>query len=158
MDKNAQIVNYFLTCPQIQDSPLYFNFIHAEDSTTQILTDSNDIYATKKYIDGSELNLYNFTIIMFRSVSPNAIARVIGYPNENIVDLADIQALIDWVTEQNELKNFPNFGENCIVQSIKSTTLNPIFSGIDTEVSPNLAVYNVTFQVEYLDISKKIWR
>lgn len=158
MDKNEQLVNYFLTCPQIKDSPLYFNFIKAEDSTTQILTDSNDIYANTTYIDGSELKLYNFTIIMFRSVSPTAIAKVSGYTNENIVDLADIQALIDWVTEQNELHNYPNFGENCIVQSIKATTVNPIYSGIDTEVSPNLAVYNVTFQIEYLDISKKIWR
>ena len=158
MDKNEQLVNYFLTCPQIKDSPLYFNFIKAEDSTTQILTDSNDIYANKSYIDGSELKLYNFTIIMFRSVSPTAIAKVSGYTNENIVDLADIQALIDWVTEQNEIHNYPDFGENCIVQSIKSTTVNPIYSGIDTEVSPNLAVYNVTFQIEYLDISKKIWR
>lgn len=158
MDKNEQLVNYFLTCPQIKDSPLYFNFIKAEDSTTQILTDSNDIYAIRTYIDGSELKLYNFTIIMFRSVSPTAIAKVSGYTNENIVDLADIQALIDWVTEQNEIHNYPDFGENCIVQSIKSTTVNPIYSGIDTEVSPNLAVYNVTFQIEYLDISKKIWR
>ena len=158
MDKNEQLVNYFLTCPQIKDSHLYFNFIKAEDSTTQILTDSNDIYANKSYIDGSELKLYNFTIIMFRSVSPTAIAKVSGCTNENIVDLADIQALIDWVTEQNEIHNYPDFGENCIVQSIKSTTVNPIYSGIDTEVSPNLAVYNVTFQIEYLDISKKIWR
>lgn len=158
MDKNEQLVNYFLTCPQIKDSPLYFNFIKAEDSTTQILTDYNDIYANTTYIDGSELKLYNFTIIMFRSVSPTAIAKVSGYTNENIVDLADIQALIDWVTEQNEIHNYPDFGENCIVQSIKSTTVNPIYSGIDIEVSPNLAVYNVTFQIEYLDISKKIWR
>ncbi len=158
MDKNEQLVNYFLTCPQIKDSPLYFNFIKAEDLTTQILTDSNDIYAIRTYIDGSALKLYNFTIIMFRSVSPTAIAKVSGYTNENIVDLADIQALIDWVTEQNEIHNYPDFGENCIVQSIKSTTVNPIYSGIDTEVSPNLAVYNVTFQIEYLDISKKIWR
>lgn len=81
-----------------------------------------------------------------------------GYPNENISDMSDIQTLIDWVKEQNDLYNYPDFGEDCIVDSIMPTTDNPNFDGIDEQISPPLAVYSMSIEIRYLDNSKKIWR
>lgn len=157
-DKNKAVIDYLITCPAIQNSPLYFNFINAQDDSNQFLTATSDQYDTRPYIDGSALKIYTFTIITFKSATDIAVVQFGDYPNENVSDMSDIQALIDWVNEQEELHNYPDFGENCIVESIMSTTENPSFDGIDTQVSPPLAVYSVSIQIRYLDNTKKIWR
>lgn len=158
IDKNQAVIDYLITCPQIFNSPLYFNFIDAKDDTNQFLTTSNDTYANRPYIDGSVLRVYTFSIITFKSAADIEVVKASGYPNENLSDMADIQALIDWVKEQEDLHNYPNFGEDCVIESIQPTTDNPAFNGIDTETSPPLAVYTTSIQIQYIDNSKKIWR
>lgn len=158
VDKNQAVIDYIVECPTIRNSPLYFNFINAEDDTNQFVTQSNERYASKRYVDGSILKIYSFTIILYKSTADIAVVKLDGYPNENISDMSDIQALIEWISEQNELHNYPDFGEDCIIEEISTTTENPNFDGIDDQVSPPLAIYSVTIEIQYLDESKKIWR
>lgn len=158
VDKNQAVIDYLIQCPQIQNSALYFNFINAKDDSNQFVTVSNDRYTNKPFIDGSVSKIYTFTIITFKSTADIAVVKLSGYPNENMSDMADIQALINWVKEQDDLKNFPNFGENCIIDTIYPTTDEPNFDGIDEEISPPLAVYSTSFQIQYIDVSKKLWR
>lgn len=158
VDKNQAVIDYIVECPTIRNSPLYFNFINAEDDTNQFVTQSNERYASKRYVDGSILKIYSFTIILYKSTADIAVVKMEGYPNENISDMSDIQALIEWISEQNELHNYPDFGEDCIIEEISTTTENPNFDGIDDQVSPPLAIYSVTIEIQYLDESKKIWR
>lgn len=158
VNKNQAVIDYIITCPTILNSPLYFNFINAKNDTNQLLTVSNDQYTNVSYIDGSVKRIYTFTILTFKSAADIAVVKASGYPNENLSDMHDIQALIDWIKEQEELHNYPDFGEDCIVESITPTTDEPNFDGIDEQVSPPLAVYSTSIQIEYLDISKKIWR
>lgn len=158
VDKNQAVINYIIQCPEIVNSPLYFNFLNANDGTAQLLTQSNERYASKRYIDGSVLKIYSFTIVIAKSTADIAVVKLEGYPNENISDMADIQSLIDWIQEQEDLHNYPNFGEDCLVEEISTTSENPHFDGIDEQVSPPLAIYSVTIEIKYLDISKKVWR
>ena len=158
INKNQAVIDYLITCPTILNSPLYFNFINAKNDTNQLLTVSNDQYTNVSYIDGSVKRIYTFTILTFKSAADIAVVKASGYPNENLSDMHDIQALIDWIKEQEELHNYPDFGEDCIVESITPTTDEPNFDGIDEQVSPPLAVYSTSIQIEYLDMSKKIWR
>lgn len=158
VDKNQAVIDYIVECPTIRNSPLYFNFINAEDDTNQFVTQSNERYASKRYVDGGILKIYSFTIILYKSTADIAVVKLDGYPNENISDMSDIQALIEWISEQNELHNYPDFGEDCIIEDISTTTENPNFDGIDDQVSPPLAIYSVTIEIQYLDESKKIWR
>ena len=158
VNKHQAVIDYLITCPTILNSPLYFNFINAKNDTNQLFTESNDQYTNTTYIDGSVQKLYTFTIMTFKSITNNAVVKLSGYENENLSDMHDIQALIDWIQEQNDAHNYPNFGEDCIVESIISTTNEPKFEGVDEEVTPPLAVYSTSIQIEYLDISKKIWR
>lgn len=158
VDKNQAVIDYIVECPTIRNSPLYFNFINAEDDTNQFVTQSNERYASKRYVDGGILKIYSFTIILYKSTADIAVVKLDGYPNENISDMSDIQALIEWISEQNELHNYPDFGEDCIIEEISTTTENPNFDGIDDQVSPPLAIYSVTIEIQYLDESKKIWR
>ena len=158
INKNQAVIDYLVTCPTIYNSPLYFNFINAKDNTNQFFTESNDQYTNITYIDGTVKRLYTFTILTFKSAADIAVVKLSGYENENLSDMHDIQALIDWVQAQENIHNYPDFGEDCIVESIMATTNEPKFEGIDEQVEPPLAVYSTSIRIEYLDTSNKIWR
>ena len=157
VDKNEAVINYLLQCPKILNSPLYFNFINAQDNTNQFVTQATERYVSKPYIDGSVLKVYSFTIITYKSTADIAVVKTSGYPNENISDMSDIQSLIDWIQNQETLHNYPNFGADCVIDSINTTTDAPTFEGIDDQTSPPLAIYSTTIEIQYLDLSKKIW-
>lgn len=158
IDKNQAVVDYLIQCPQILNSPLYFNFINAKDDSNQFLTVSSDRYSNTSFIDGSVEKIYTFTILTYKSAADIAVVKMEGFSNENILDMSDIQALIDWVKNQDDIHNYPDFGEYCIIDSIKPTTDNPNFDGIDEQISPPLAVYSTSFEIRYIDTSKKLWR
>lgn len=158
IDKNQAIIDFLLQCPDIANSELYFNFINAQDDNKQIITESNDKFSNRTYIDGSVLKQYTFTLIDFKSITDSALVLIQDYPNENVVDVSDVQTLINWINEQNKLQNFPDFGEDCEVQSIETTSENPNFEGVNTEVTPILAMYSMSIRIEYIDNSEKLWR
>lgn len=157
VDKTQAVIDYLITCPSIQNSPLYFNFINAENDNKQIVTMSNDKSINRAYVDGSVLKRYTFTIIDFKSIAYIPIPKVEGKVNENVSDMLDVQAIIDWVTEQSDIRNFPDFGEECIVEDIRTTTENPNLNSVDTSIKPALARYSISIQIDYLDKSKSIW-
>lgn len=157
MDKNKAVIDYLLTCPSIQNTPLYFNFINAKNDHTQFITVSNDITINQPFIDGSVARRYDFTIITFKSISTNPITKSVSYADENVEDMSDVQAIIDWVEVQNEARIFPDFGSNCIIDSIGATTTNPNLNSIDTTVTPALARYSITIRIEYVDYTKSIY-
>ena len=158
VNKHQAVIDYIITCPTILNSPLYFNFINAKDNTNQVFTESTDTYTNRNYVDGSVEKLYTFTILTFKSAADVAVVKMVGYENENLSDMSDVQNLIEWIKEQNEARNFPNFGEDCIIDSIETTTEEPKFEGIDEQISPPLAVYSTSIQIKYIDISKRLWR
>lgn len=157
VDKNQAMIDYFLTCDPIRNSTLYFNFANIKDATKQFITRSNDVNIDRAFIDGTEKKRYSITVTSFMSISDNPLIKVAGYDNENISDMVEIQTLIDWIAEQNILKHFPDFGEDISVESIKTTTSNPVLDLIDNSITPAIARYSFTVQVEYIDSSRKIW-
>lgn len=158
IDKNQAVINYILQCPQIQNTPLYFNFINAKDNTAQILTSANDRYTEKPDITGAVEKQYTFTIMVFKSITDDAIVKLEGFAHENVEELSYIQALIDWIAEQNDLQNYPDFGTDCDVDEIRTSEETPKLEAINAQVSPALAMYSVTIQITYIDNSKKLWR
>lgn len=155
VDKNQAIIDFLLTCPAVRDSYLYFNFTQAEDNNKQIITLANEKALHKAYIDGTVAKQYTFTLIEFKAMTPKPIVE--GRTDENVDDMFQVQELIDWVTEQDELKSYPDFGDACRIDSIKALTDNPKLNGIDSSISPALAKYSISIQVDYLDTSKLIW-
>ena len=158
VDKNESIITYLLGCPVIADNPLFFNFINAKDNNNQIITSGNDTALQVKYVDGSILKEYIFTIVLFKSVSQNAVVKAEGYPDENVTDLADIQSLIDWINEQDSIYNYPDFGEDCRVDSIETLTSIPVLEAVDTSIQPALGRYSIAIRIPYLDTSKVLWK
>ena len=157
MDKNSAVIEFLMQCPAIRDNPLFFNFINAKDNNKQIITQANDKTLQTPFIDGSVLKRYSFTIIDFKSVSYNSIVNLFGYSDENVEEFMQVQDIIDWVTEQAENRNYPDFGDKAYIEEMTATTENPSLNGVDTNVQPALAKYSVTIQIDYIDYSKKLW-
>lgn len=158
VDKNQAVIDYMLQCPQINENALYFNFGEAKDNNKQIITQGNDKAMNKPYIDGSVLKRYTFTLFDFRSIAALAVPKGFAYTSENVEEILDVQSIIDWIAEQEKLRNYPNFGEDCVIEEIKAITDNPNLNGIDTSVSPALARYSISIQIQYLDTTNQIWK
>ena len=157
MDKTEAIIQYLLTCPKIENSPLYFNFINPQDEDKQYVTDSNEKTLHKQYIDGSVDKRFTFTIIDYRSIAYQEMARYQITANESVEEFLDVRELIEWIDEQNDLKNFPDFGDQCIIERISTGSEDPNLNGVDTQANPVLAKYSISIMVDYLDTSKTLW-
>ena len=156
VDKNQAILNFIATYEGIETNPIFVNFINAKDDDIQYLTSSNDKSLNKKFVDGSELKRFTFSIIITKSITNMAIAKDIMV-NENISDMAFIQSFMDWINEQGEEGNYPDFGTDCVIEEMHTTAENPSLDGINTDVSPALALYSMEIGIDYIDYSKIIW-
>lgn len=157
MDKNKAVVDYLLTCPYVQNNPLFYNFGKEESDNTQIVTLANDTRLNTPFIDGSVKKLYTFTIIIYKSVAYRAVVNREGVTDENIDNAFEAQQVIDWVDTQEESRNYPDFGTDCIIDKITAVTDQPNLNGVDRSTTPALAKYSISIKIEYIDCSKVIW-
>ena len=126
------------------------------DDDVQFLTDSNETALNKTFVDGSVMKRYTFTLVITKSITDLAIAKDI-LDNENIGDIADIQTFMDWINEQGDNNNYPIFGDTCVIEEMHTTSENPSLDGINTDVTPALAMYSMEIRIDYIDYSKVIW-
>ena len=172
--KEKATIDFLLTCTSIINTPLYFNFINAKDNNKQFITLANDKRTNINFVDGSVMKQFTFTIIDFKSITYNALVYTmqptttgettttsvtpeVSEGNENISDYLAVQRLIDWITEQAKLKNYPDFGIGYEIQDMRVLTDNPNLNGVDTNVKPALAKYSMSIQIDYLDMTGCIW-
>lgn len=158
MDKTKAIINFLFTCDYIKDNPLFFNFGEAEANNKQLVTHANDKRVNTPFIDGSVRKRYTFTIVDYKSIAYRAIVNREGVSDENLENALDVQQVIDWITEQAEAHNYPNFGADCHIEDMVATTDQPNMNGVDRAVTPALAKYSVSIRIDYIDYSKAIWK
>lgn len=158
VDKNQAVIDFLVTCPQIANNKLFFNFINGKDNDKQIITLSNDRRTNTTYVDGGVRKRFSFAIIDFRSVTYQAVVKTTGYPNENVEEMLDVQGILDWVNEQADARNFPNFGDDCLIDDMTTSTDTPNLNGVDTSINPAIAKYSISIFIDYIDTSKKLWR
>lgn len=156
VDKNQAVIDFLMNCPIIAANPVYFNFTEAEDNNKSIIITANDKALSRPFIDGSIEKRYTFTIIDFKSIVDQALPVVAGYTSENVADMMDVQSIIDWIDEQADLHNYPDFGEKCIIDGMRTATDNPNLNGVDSNMRPKLAKYSIAIIIDYLDTSKQI--
>lgn len=158
VDKNQAVIDFLVNCPQIANNKLFFNFINGNDNDKQIITLSNDRRTNTTFVDGSVLKRYSFTIVDFRSVTYQAIVKDSGYPNENVEEMLDVQGILDWVNTQADNGNYPNFGEDCIIDAMYTSSDTPNLNGVDNNITPAIAKYSISIFIDYIDTSKQLWR
>lgn len=158
MDKNKAMIKFLLSCPTIEENPLFFNFAHTEDGNNHFITEKDSVITT--YIDGTVQKQYTFSIANYSSVSHDAVIRGEDenlLRNENLENMAKVQEILDWINEQSNNLNFPDFGEGYDVDEMTTLTTDPDIDGIDTSVNPPIARYSVGVKLKYLDTTKKCW-
>jgi hypothetical protein len=154
--KNEAVVQFLMQCPVIQENPLFFNFAHEDDGNNHFITES-DVVKTK-YVDGSVLKQYTFTIANYSSIAHVAVVdEESGIISQNMENMSKVQDILDWINEQASEFNFPDFGEKCAVDSMETITTDPDLDGIDTSVNPPIARYSVGVRLQYIDKSKMLW-
>ena len=157
VDKNKAMIDYLITCPSLAPFKLFFNFGVAADNNKQLMTSAQDVNTNTNYVDGSVGKRYSITIVDFKSVGYNAIIKQEGYQDENVSEILEVQNIIDWISEQEDLRNYPDFGPDCEIESIYTDRNSPNLQQVDTSVTPALALYGVTIVVDYIDTSKSTW-
>ena len=156
IDKNKVMIEFLRNCPVIDKNPLYFNFGNIEDNSYQIITESNDTSLSQPYIDGSILKRYTFYIDCFKTIAYNKVIK--GYQDENLYDISEVQAILDWVNEQDRNKIYPDFGEDCLIDSMQSTTESPDLHSVEDTTTSPIAVYRISIQIDYIDNTQKLWK
>ena len=158
IDKNERIIEYLRNCPTISQNPLFFNFAQKEDNNQLYATYASSTDVEKKFIDGSKECVYKFSIVFYKSASYNPVIE--GMSDENMEEFIDIQSVVDWIEEQNDNNVFPDFGEDCVIDSIETLTNIPATArnvDVEGDMQPALAQYSLGFRIRYLDNSKVLW-
>ena len=159
MNKDRIMLDYLVSCPSISDKSLFFNYAEGQDDTNHFVTQATDVKRNIKYVDGSEEKIYSFSLIAYKSLGTQAVDKSNVESDENLDELTEVQTLIDWITEQSETGEYPNFGESCQIDTMYCTTDKPVFMGAFTDtVGTPTAKYSMTIVIEYLDTTKKIWK
>jgi hypothetical protein len=156
MDKNQVMIAFLQNCQTISDNPLFFNFGNIEDNANQAITASDDVALQKPYVDGSVLKRFTFHIDSFKTIAYNPVIQ--GHNDNNLEGFKEVQALIDWINTQGDNNIFPDFGTDCIIETMQTTTNKPELISVESGMSPPVAIYRVSIRIEYVDFSKCLWK
>lgn len=121
-DRNKAMREYLNQYPPLAN--LFFQFGDGKNGSTGFSATSND-YIANEYIDGSRDKWYDFSIIRFAPANT--------YINDpvNYGSLFDFEAISDWIRTQDELGNYPDFGDNCCIIGISVVPNSTIVAGRD---------------------------
>lgn len=137
-DKSKAVWKFISKCPLI---PGYLTFNSIEEfvgSTGLIPVSSED--SIQEYTDGSKKIEYIFAITQMKPFDT-------GTNETNLVSLADMQAFVDWVKAQDAAGNYPEFPDNCIIESIEPLQNMPDLAGVDASM---VAKYMFQFRIIYI--------
>lgn len=143
MDVNIyeKISQWFLNCPGIGDY-VYFNVIPYEQDTASINSSSSSS-VLREYNDGSkEIQLF-FLVDIVKSYDNG------GTSDLNLEAINIFDNIIKYVELKNSLSEYPDLGDNYIVNNIDSTYKSPeVYVTAD---NPDIARYEGQFYLEYLE-------
>ena len=156
-DKNKQMLEYLTGCEALTEGDLFFNYAEEDHESNHIITIADDKAMQKPYIDGSIKKQYTFNIVCYRPLSHNPLVDEPGFMDENVENIAEVNRIIDWIIEQEDSKNYPDFGEKCIPDSIYCLTDDPDLFAVDVKADPPIAKYSIIIRFEYIDQTKMIF-
>lgn len=129
--------------PKVQElvgTLLGFNFSPELMNDISFVTNYSD-KVRKKYIYGAEKE-YGFTIIITKPYSTDT-------DDLNLEAMNFAQAFMDWLDEQDQLKNYPEFPENCQIKKMENLQNMPNLAGVNAQAG--LARYMVQCRLIYFE-------
>lgn len=130
---------WFAGCAQI--ARLFFNF-GGDGSGDTVIAPSSDTLL-EDYIDGSQSRQYAFELYRTLPLTTD--------PNDdgNVRMLEDVESVLQWVHEQNDDGNFPEFPSGCTVDSISVLEdMNGYVSMVDQSTARYMIPMAITYTKE----------
>lgn len=109
---------------ELVGSLVSFNFADNSPDSVSFLTNYSG-KIVKKYLRAADKE-YGFTILITWRYSTET-------DDLNLQAMNFVQDFMDWIEEQNRLKNFPNFGKECQVKKIENLQNMPNLAAVDWE-------------------------
>ena len=134
-----KIINEWLKLYQPIGSWLYFNSTPVELGTTSMNTLPSS--QTKQFVDGSKNVVLLFTIRMVKSYDE-------GTSDINMEALDESCQFTNWIKEQNDSLNYPEFGDKMYVKEIKVLSTVP---SLAVNQTAQLAQYSFNARLVYRD-------
>ena len=142
MSKHDAVKAYFVSkVKELAGSMLNFNFSPESPNSISLLTNYSD-KVRKKYITGDALKEYGFSIIIVKEYSSES-------DDLNLEAMNFAQTFMEWLEEQNEKKEYPDFGENCTIEKMDNLQNMPNLSGVNYEAG--LARYMIQVRIIYTE-------
>ncbi|RGW23165.1 hypothetical protein DW776_00655 [Ruminococcus sp. AM30-15AC] len=142
MSKHDAVKAYFVSkVKELAGSMLNFNFSPESPNSISLLTNYSD-KVRKKYITGDALKEYGFSIIIVKEYSSES-------DDLNLEAMNFAQTFMEWLEEQNEKKEYPDFGENCTIEKMENLQNMPNLSGVNYEAG--LARYMIQVRIIYTE-------
>lgn len=140
MSKHDAVKAYFE--PKIEElagSMLNFNFSPESPDKFSFITNYSD-KVRKSYITGDKEKEYGFSIIIVKPYSSDE-------DDLNIEAMNFAQAFMDWLDEQSDKGEYPDFGEKCTIEKMENLQNMPNLSGVNYEAG--LARYMIQARIIY---------
>lgn len=117
---------------------LYFESVDAYPGARQLVPNYGD-YVNSTDICGFKYKSYSFVFIGYESID-------VGTADTNINNLELVESFNEWLEEQQELQNFPDFGEKC--SEYKIIPLQNM-ANLATITEDGLAKYMLAVRIDY---------
>lgn len=137
--KHKAVWDWLQTCTEIAD--LFFNFSGEMQGSTLFapITVYKDT-ANIEFADGSSERFYDYALAQIRPIDTT--------PNEtgNIDQLEEFEALAEWISEQNDDKNFPEFPTGNTITEVSVLESNAGYVAAQDQYN---AKYMLQFRIVY---------
>lgn len=138
-NKNTAMLDYLRQYPGLQ-SILYFNAMVDQAGNEALQTVYGEAWE-KKYIYGHGIKQWDFAVVKIANASTGTV-------NTNVKETQAVQDFMDWIEEQNQEGNFPDFSPGKVL-SIENLQNMPNFAGINND--EGTAKYMFQCRVRYYE-------
>lgn len=122
----------------LEDNYLYFESTDAYPNVRMLVPNYGD-YVRSTDILGTKYKSYSFVFIGFEKIDP-------GTSDVNIRNMELFDKFNDWLEEQKEKQNFPDFGDNCSEYDI---IILQNMANLANITNDNLAKYMLGARIDY---------
>ena len=142
MSKHDAVMEYFKPkIEELSESELSFNNSQEKADTFSLTTNYSE-KIRKKYVRIGAEKEYAFTIIIVKAYSTEE-------DDLNLIAMNMNQEFMEWLEEQNRLKNYPKFPKNCQIKKMECIHNMPNMAGINSEEA--LARYMIQCRIIYFE-------
>ena len=138
---------YAFFSPKIEEllkNVLKFNFSEESKDTVAFTTQYSD-KVRRRFVRAAEKE-YGFAIVITKSYSTED-------DDLNLQAMNFAQAFMDWVDEQDKIKNYPGFPENCQITKLETLQNMPNLAGVN--IKEGLARYMLQCRLIYREKERR---